>query len=219
MMSVERAQDISIIDPSWMVLSGERCGLGPDRPAASYPKEVARTLINRRTHPGDWVLDPFSGWGTTAEVANEVGRFCLGIEIDKALALKSKTFFRAPSTVLIGDSRKSLSDNYQSCQLLLTSSPLFLDESDDEVAIRQAVDLLLSALVAQRHLLAYSATIAVEALVTKSASGAIRAYHLAIHNAIEKHFRYIGEMVFCCGSGNTLPGGFGHIYMLEFANH
>lgn len=205
-------------EPSWVVLSGAQCGLGLDRPAAAFPKELARTIMTRRTRPGDWVLDPFSGWGTSAEVAHEIGRFCLGIELDKTRAAESAASFKRPSVIVNEDSRSSLKGEFPLCQLLITSPPLFLDVSDDKLAMLESINLLCQALLAQRHLLTKTATISIEALVTTSTSGVTRAYHFEIYNAIRQHFRYIGDTIFCCGSGDPLPGGFGHIYMIEFAN-
>ena len=35
------------------------------------------------SHPGDMVLDPFVGGGTTLAVAKDMKRRCIGIEMDK----------------------------------------------------------------------------------------------------------------------------------------
>ena len=40
-------------------------------------------LILMTTDPGDVVLDPFLGTGTTAIAARALGRYCVGIDIDK----------------------------------------------------------------------------------------------------------------------------------------
>ncbi|MCS7088716.1 MAG: DNA methyltransferase [Thermoflexales bacterium] len=42
---------------------------------------LARILLSS-TLPGDWVLDPFAGTGTTAVVAQQLGRHSVSIEID-----------------------------------------------------------------------------------------------------------------------------------------
>ena len=48
---------------------------------AIYPKRLAHDHIISWSNPGDIVLDPFSGSGTTAEQANETGRKYLGVDI------------------------------------------------------------------------------------------------------------------------------------------
>jgi site-specific DNA-methyltransferase (adenine-specific) len=50
-----------------------------DHPTQKSEKLLAR-LILASTNPGDWVLDPFLGSGTTSVVAKKLGRRFLGIE-------------------------------------------------------------------------------------------------------------------------------------------
>jgi site-specific DNA-methyltransferase (adenine-specific) len=51
-----------------------------------HPTQKPVALIERcilaSTHPGDFVLDPFSGGGTTALACARTGRHCLGIELE-----------------------------------------------------------------------------------------------------------------------------------------
>ena len=49
---------------------------------ASHPKALGRTgwLIQASTQPGAWILDPFSGSGTTGIAANLLDRRYLGLE-------------------------------------------------------------------------------------------------------------------------------------------
>lgn len=46
------------------------------------PVALLLRIILSSTMPGDWVLDPFAGTGTTLVVAEQVGRPSIGIEID-----------------------------------------------------------------------------------------------------------------------------------------
>jgi hypothetical protein len=48
---------------------------------APFPEEIPRRLIRMFSFPGDTVLDPFLGTGTTAHVALELGRNAIGYEI------------------------------------------------------------------------------------------------------------------------------------------
>lgn len=60
--------------------------LGPDvtgagHPAA-FPRELPRRCILLGSRPGDIVLDPFGGAGTTGLVANELGRQAILVELN-----------------------------------------------------------------------------------------------------------------------------------------
>ena len=48
---------------------------------AVFPEEVSERIIRACSQPGDMVLDPFAGSGTTLKVARGLGRRWLGIEI------------------------------------------------------------------------------------------------------------------------------------------
>lgn len=68
--------------------------LGPDvsgqgHPAA-FPRELASRCILLGTRPGDMVLDPFGGSGTTGVVAKELGRSAILIELNPDYAKNSK---------------------------------------------------------------------------------------------------------------------------------
>lgn len=53
-----------------------------DHPAI-FPEDLARDHIITWSNPGDLVLDPFSGSGTTAKMAKLLGRYYMGIDISK----------------------------------------------------------------------------------------------------------------------------------------
>ena len=49
---------------------------------ATFPDWLIQPMIAACTDPGDLVLDPFVGSGTTCRIARELGRPCLGIELN-----------------------------------------------------------------------------------------------------------------------------------------
>ena len=49
--------------------------------SAAFPQALPRWFIELFTNPGDTVLDPFAGSGTTLEVAKELGRIAIGVEL------------------------------------------------------------------------------------------------------------------------------------------
>jgi DNA modification methylase len=54
------------------------------------PVELLKHLIEATTRPGDIVLDPFVGSGTTAVAAKALGRRYIGIELDLGYANAAK---------------------------------------------------------------------------------------------------------------------------------
>jgi DNA modification methylase len=49
--------------------------------SAAFPRSLPDWFIKLFTDPGDWVLDPFVGSGTTCVSAQELGRHSVGIDI------------------------------------------------------------------------------------------------------------------------------------------
>ena len=56
------------------------------------PEAVLERIIRVSTNPGDLVLDPFAGSGTTLAVAKKLGRKYLGFELseDYAAAIRER---------------------------------------------------------------------------------------------------------------------------------
>ena len=70
------------------------------------PEALLYRVLLASTKPGDIVLDPFFGTGTTGAVAKKLGRHFVGIERDETYASAA----RAASTRRAGDRRAALKD-------------------------------------------------------------------------------------------------------------
>lgn len=65
---------------------------------AVYPPDLIRPCVRAGSEPGDTVLDPFSGSGTTGMVATEEGRKYVGIDLNaEYLDLSLRTRFAQPT--------------------------------------------------------------------------------------------------------------------------
>jgi site-specific DNA-methyltransferase (adenine-specific) len=63
------------------------CGKHPTQ----KPLALLARIIQASTQPGAWILDPFSGSGTTGIAANLLGRNFLGLEIENQYLEMSKS--------------------------------------------------------------------------------------------------------------------------------
>lgn len=87
-----------LMDPVWHI-SAEREGRKLGHPF-TYPTELIERLIKLYTYTNEWVVDPFVGSGTTALVAEKLGRFGFGFELsDKYVEICRK---RMAQTSLFG---------------------------------------------------------------------------------------------------------------------
>lgn len=69
--------------PEGLVESGDVWHFPPAKGGhlAPFPEELPRRAILASTEPGDLVVDPFSGSGTTLRVAHALGRRAVGVEL------------------------------------------------------------------------------------------------------------------------------------------
>ena len=67
---------------NWWVISNPYTGITEGHPAPMSPK-LARDHILTWSVPGDIILDPFAGSGTTLWAAKQMGRRAIGIEIEE----------------------------------------------------------------------------------------------------------------------------------------
>jgi hypothetical protein len=65
-----------------------------------FPAELAERVIETFSRPGEWVLDPFAGLGTTLFAADRLGRPAIGIEPDPSRAAFIKSRLQPPSRLL-----------------------------------------------------------------------------------------------------------------------
>ena len=68
----------------------------PSAKGISFPRALPDRFIRQYTNPGDLVLDPFCGVGTTVKVAAGLGRRAVGFEIDPEEAEKAREWLTQP---------------------------------------------------------------------------------------------------------------------------
>jgi len=96
---------------SWFVLNSSSRGEKKLHPA-SFPEDIVERFVLFFTKPGQWVVDPFVGSGTTLIVSKKLGRNSIGIDLyDKYVSFAKNRLlcetenFPSKSIVVKGDSR------------------------------------------------------------------------------------------------------------------
>jgi len=96
-----------------------------------YTEELVAAFLRQYTRPGDVVLDPFAGYGTTLIVAEAMGRVPYGVEFDARRAGYIRSQVRQAANLIHGDARQLLRYPIPTCDFSITSPP-FMAQGDPE---------------------------------------------------------------------------------------
>jgi DNA modification methylase len=115
----------STMEP-WITLT--RRELDDERPAGvsedvHFPERLAERVIGAFSAPGDLVLDPFAGFGTTAAVALRMGRRAIAVELLPERADRIRRRVRGAGNVITGDARDLSRLVREPVDLCFTSPP------------------------------------------------------------------------------------------------
>lgn len=94
------------------------------------PDALAEVVIAECSAPGDAVLDPFAGFGTTLVVAEALGREGYGIEYDDRRAAYVSKRLDHPDRLVAGDAFAVDRDHFPAVDLLFTSPPYMVEGMD-----------------------------------------------------------------------------------------
>lgn len=88
-----------------------------------YPEELVEYFLQEFTSPGDVVLDPFMGFGTTLLVAERLDRVCYGVEFDENRWKYVQSIVTHPERAIHGDSTKLQDLDLPEISFSITSPP------------------------------------------------------------------------------------------------
>ncbi len=103
--------------------------------SATFPVELPAWFIKLFTQPGDIVLDPFIGSGTTAVAARQLSRRCIGIEIDPTyvqIAQKRLDDLNLPIPLFSEDRKTEENATKQQQEVIQSPTPLFTTDNQAE---------------------------------------------------------------------------------------
>jgi len=96
-----------------------------------FPEALVEAVIDEYTTPGQAVLDPFAGYGTTLVTAARMGRRATGVELlpDRVALIRQRLAGAAGAEIVDGDARKLIGLVDGPFDLCLTSPP-YMDATD-----------------------------------------------------------------------------------------
>lgn len=108
-----------------------------ERPAAidsdvRMPPALAERLVRRYTDPGDAVLDPFAGFGTTLRVAGDCDRQAYGVEYESDHVEYVREEIAFDGEVIHGDSRRLAEYDLPQCEAVVTSPPFMTADMEQD---------------------------------------------------------------------------------------
>ena len=99
-----------------------------------FSEALVGFFVERLTDPGDAVLDPFAGFGTTLAVAESLGREAFGVEFEPDRADFVRSRMRAPDRLFTADARELDALPIPNVSLAITSPP-YSSPGDPEEAL------------------------------------------------------------------------------------
>lgn len=203
---------------SWFIIDGTLEPIDYDGPGFfRFPLELAELVISRYSAPGDWVLDPFCGFGTTLVAAQRLGRQAIGVEKDTARASFAARRVAAPSRVINENIRHLRSHDLPPFKLLFTSPPYgsFRNENwATDVHYFEDLHAIFSELT---PLMQPDAKLIIE-MSNLRVDGRIQALAWDAAKVLSTLFYFEGETVRCNTGPHEAGPGFDHSYLLEFTN-
>ena len=110
---------------------------GPDDAEISFPESLAARIIESFSEPGDVVLDPFAGFGTTVAVAQRLNRIGIGVEMNPRRHQFASARVEAPSRMMLGDATLVDELGTGKASLILTAPPYWEPIRDALTAYQQ----------------------------------------------------------------------------------
>jgi len=187
-----------------------------------YPESLVEYFLQKYTHVGDTILDPFAGFGTTLLVAERMGRIPFGVEINKDKVNYVRKKLKRSESIIQGDSRLLANIDLPSIDFSITSPPYMTkDDPDDPFTDYQArgqgYDAYLrdirSIYEQLRKHMKPSGTVILE-VANLNRDGQVTTLAWDVAQAISQVLHFDGEVIACW---DEYGYGYDHSYCLVFS--
>ena len=204
-------------DKTWFTIDGTLEPINFPGPSFfRFPLELAELVVDRFSNPGDWVLDPFCGFGSTLVAAQNLGRQAIGFEKDPQRGAFAARQVVPPSRVLIEDSRRVLNHELPPFDLTFTSPPyLSLREDGTEQSVQEYVNDLVNIFEAIRRCMKPRSQVVIE-LSNVRQEGGIRPTLWEAGRSLSELFSLEDELVRCNSGEEMAAPGYNHSTLLVF---
>jgi len=122
-----------LLDRDWLIIDGTLEPIGFDGFSDDRsPRELTDMVVEAFSAPGDWVLDPFAGLGSTLFSAQAMGRSAIGFEVDPARATWIGSRLKPPSRLIQASSQTMAEQDLPRFALAFTSPPYITVRLEDD---------------------------------------------------------------------------------------
>ncbi|NWF95917.1 MAG: hypothetical protein HXY34_07210 [Candidatus Thorarchaeota archaeon] len=194
-----------------------------------FPESLVRLFLAQFTEPGDIVLDPFAGFGTTLTVAEEMGRIPFGVERDPVRFEYVRSLLRSKGNMIHGDSRQLLSYSLPRVDFSMSSPPFMpsdyglnpLTGEREPATYNMYLDALQDVYRQVAQLLRPDGTVVIE--VSNLRDEVFTPFAWDVARAVSRVMDFLGETVVCWEGEDSESGtygfGYDHSYCMVFRRH
>lgn len=199
------------------------------------PPALVERLVERFTDPGDAVLDPFAGFGTTLRVAGDRNRAAYGVEFERERADYVAETVEFDGRVIHGDAARLDEYDLPACDAVVTSPPFMGVDMDADPLQNYAgesdyasyLDEMAAVFAGVGDLLRPDATVALNVANLKH-EGTVTPLAWDLADALGDPLDFAGEIVVDWAAGEDRSGtadgdagtfgyGYDHSYVLLFS--
>jgi 16S rRNA G966 N2-methylase RsmD len=206
-----------MIDRSWFALDAK---LKPiDYQGDShfrFTEDLAKEVIEKYSKSGDWVLDPFVGFGTTVHVAQELNRNAIGFDVHKERAEFAAKNVQSPNRIV--NDRVENIDKYElpKFDLVFTSPPYTTVRLEDDPQGATYFEDMKGIFLKIKNHLNPTATVVVEVANIKDQHG-VRPLAWQLGELLSTIYDFQGEIIHCSKASKSGPDSyFDHSYLLVY---